>query len=100
MSRMLTRSCDGVVASSSAPLTLLLLQMQVPLYHFDRIFSGIMIALLAAQFLVAWRRLGVFIADKTARSVAALMHARVIWDHQHEDHATRFSHHPRTRTAF
>jgi len=46
-----------------------MLAMQEPLYAFDKIFNGIMLAFLVAEFLLAWRSMGVFIADKTARCV-------------------------------
>ena len=50
-------------------VTVYMLAMQEPLYAFDKIFSGIMLAFLVAEFLLAWRSMGVFIADKTARCV-------------------------------
>jgi hypothetical protein len=48
-------------------ITIYFISMQAPLYYFDKIFSGIMLAFLIVEFILAWRLLGAFIADKTAR---------------------------------
>lgn len=58
-------------------VTVYMLAMQEPLYAFDKIFSGIMLAFLVAEFLLAWRSMGVFIADKTARCVRPTGRARL-----------------------
>lgn len=66
-------------------VTVYMLAMQEPLYAFDKIFSGIMLAFLVAEFLLAWRSMGVFIADKTARCVRPTGRARLGWTGQEND---------------
>jgi len=41
--------------------------MQEPLYAVDKIFNGIMLFILCVELVLAWRCMGRFIADKTAR---------------------------------
>jgi len=48
-------------------ITIYMMAMQSPLFGFDRIFGWIMLIFLVVEFLLSWKRIGIFIEDKTAR---------------------------------